>query len=149
MKSAAEWLLAMLWDEDGWRDPNPGRDRVTGLQHALQAATRAEAEGADRDAVVVALLHDAGRPLNDEFHGHVIADIMLGRLPWEWTSALRHHGAFQADLLHGTKVAQGFNGMSWFDNAERLARWDAASFSPDYPHEPLQHFEPLVKEVFA
>jgi predicted HD phosphohydrolase len=37
-----------------------------------------------------------------------------------------------------------------FELAERFAdEWDQTSFDPDYPTQPLEHFEPLVREVFA
>ncbi len=38
---------------------------VTQLQHALQAATRAEAEGADDELITAALLHDLGHLVHD------------------------------------------------------------------------------------
>jgi predicted HD phosphohydrolase len=37
-----------------------------------------------------------------------------------------------------------------FTLAERFAdEWDQTAFDPDYDSEPLEHFEPLVREVFA
>ena len=37
-----------------------------------------------------------------------------------------------------------------FTLAERFAdEWDQVAFDPDYDSEPLEHFEPLVREVFA
>lgn len=42
-----------------------GHEAVTQLQHALQAARLAEAEGADAELIVAALLHDVGHLLHD------------------------------------------------------------------------------------
>ncbi len=37
-----------------------------------------------------------------------------------------------------------------FALAERFAdEWDQVAFDPDYDSESLEHFEPLVREVFA
>ena len=37
-----------------------------------------------------------------------------------------------------------------FALAERFAdEWDQIAFDPDYDTLPLEHFEPLVREVFA
>jgi hypothetical protein len=37
-----------------------------------------------------------------------------------------------------------------FALAERFAdEWDQTSFDPDYPTEPLEHFEALVRRTFA
>ena len=38
----------------------------------------------------------------------------------------------------------------WYGLAEQFAdEWDQTSFDPDYPTEPLSHFEPMVRPVFA
>ena len=38
----------------------------------------------------------------------------------------------------------------WFDYcAEFCAEYDQTSFDPDYPTEPLEHFEPLIRSVLA
>jgi predicted HD phosphohydrolase len=43
-----------------------------------------------------------------------------------------------------------YRGESWFGLAERFAdEWDQTSFDPDYPTQPLEHFEPAVREVFG
>ncbi|HEX2473718.1 MAG TPA: metal-dependent phosphohydrolase, partial [Lacipirellulaceae bacterium] len=42
-----------------------GGEDVTQLEHALQAAMLAEAEGADAPLIVAALLHDIGHLLHD------------------------------------------------------------------------------------
>lgn len=37
-----------------------------------------------------------------------------------------------------------------FELAQRFAdEWDQTSFDPDFPTSPLEHFEPMVREIFA
>ena len=41
-------------------------------------------------------------------------------------------------------------GHPCYELAERFADdWDQNAFDPDYPTLPLEHFEPLVREVFG
>jgi predicted HD phosphohydrolase len=43
-----------------------------------------------------------------------------------------------------------YAGEPWYGLAEQFAdEWDQVSFDPDYDTEPLEHFEPLVREVFG
>src|SRR5690349_10340180 len=93
----------LLEDLRSYHEPfTPGRAAVDGLTHSLQAATRAEAEGVQAPQIVMALVHDAARPLTDTHHGEAIAEIMAERLPEACVNALRFHGGFQADILHDT-----------------------------------------------
>lgn len=132
-----------------WVDPNPSRSKVTALEHALQAATRAARSKQDREFVVACLLHDVARPLSDVHHGEVIAEILKGRVRDSLYFSLRHYGAFQADMFHGTDFAKRFDDTPWYPEAERLAAIDAASFDPEYPSEPLERFVPLVVKVLS
>lgn len=147
--SAFDELLRLLIVHGQWRDPNPSRALVTAEEHALQAATRAERGGYDDQHIVAALIHDAGRPLNDAWHGAVIAEIMRGRLDEHWYPVLRNHGVFQSDLMHGRSVADKWREEPWFGAAQRLAAWDAASFDPGYDSLPLEHFLPKLAVVMA
>jgi predicted HD phosphohydrolase len=141
-------LVGLLRANAWLRDPNPERSRVTGLEHMLQAATRAERDDASPDEIVMALIHDAARPLSDCNHGAVIAEILYGKLPTPLLSVLQHHGEFQADVLAGTRYAWGlYERAAWYPTALRLAAWDAASFQPEYPTEPLEHFLPMLAAV--
>jgi predicted HD phosphohydrolase len=43
-----------------------------------------------------------------------------------------------------------YAGQPWFDLAAQFAdEWDQIAFDPNYETLPLEHFEPLVMEVFA
>lgn len=142
-------LIRLLVEYGGGTDSNPSRAGVTHLEHALRCATLAAADGADDQAVTVALLHDAGRPLSDVHHGELVAEALRCRVAPEWYQALRHHGEFQADILHGTSNAERHAAEPWYDHAVRLARWDAAAFDPATDPLPLTAFAGQLAEVFA
>src|SRR4051795_11135009 len=50
--------------------------QVTRLEHSLQAATRAQHDGADADWVVAALVHDIGDALAPENHSQLAAAML-------------------------------------------------------------------------
>lgn len=148
MHSLASWLVMLLNDLRSYREPyTAGRAAINGLGHALQTATRAERDDAPTSEVVMALVHDAARPLNDVRHGEVIAEIMAGRLPPDCCEALRHHGELGADAVHGTSFSQRYFGLPWYETAVRLQKWDGMSYDPRYPSAPLNHFLPLLEEL--
>jgi predicted HD phosphohydrolase len=68
---------------------------------------------------------------------------------------VEHHGIFQM-LYYGHHYGWDRNARDRFKDhpcfqscADFCERWDQSSFDPDYPMKPLDHFEPLVREVFA
>ncbi len=69
--------------------------RITRLEHALQAATRARRDRADIDWVVAALLHDIGDGLAPQNHDRFAAEILRPFLREEVTWVVEHHGIFQ------------------------------------------------------
>ncbi len=69
--------------------------RISRLDHALQAASRAHREGADIDWVVGAVLHDIGDGLAPQNHDEFAAAILRPFLREEVVWVVRHHGAFQ------------------------------------------------------
>ncbi len=129
--------------------------RVTRLEHALQAATRARRDGADIDWVVAALLHDIGDGLAPQNHDRFAAEILRPFLREEVTWVVEHHGIFQMvyyahhydwDRELRQKYADSPYYQSCVDFCEH---WDQSSFDPDYPMDPLESFEGKVREVFA
>ena len=51
--------------------------RITRLDHGLQSATRAEADGVDIDWIIGALLHDIGDGLAPQNHDKFSAEVVL------------------------------------------------------------------------
>ncbi len=79
-----------------------GEEAVSQLQHALQAATLAEAEGAPADLIAAALLHDIGHITDPEFeaamargedrwHENLGADFLSGLFGANVTEPVRMH----------------------------------------------------------
>lgn len=69
--------------------------KITRLEHALQAATRAARDGADLDWVVGALLHDIGDGLAPQNHDRFSAEVIRPFVREEVTWVVEHHGIFQ------------------------------------------------------
>ncbi|MFK7752766.1 MAG: HD domain-containing protein [Sedimentitalea sp.] len=129
--------------------------QITRLGHSLQSATRAWYDGADTDWIVAALLHDIGdiyAPYNhDEYAASVLKPFVREQVTW----VVEKHGDFQM-IYYGHHVGgnqhkrDAYAGHAYFDDCAAFCeRWDQASFDPDYDTLPLDHFAPLVHEVFA
>ena len=129
--------------------------RVSRLQHSLQSAARAEADGADEDMIVGALIHDIGDELAPYNHSQLAASVIRPYVRSEVTWVLHHHGLFQ-----NFYYAHHFGG----DRHERdrykdhpayqlcvdfCEKWDQASFDPSYPTPSLDYFAPMVRRVFS
>jgi predicted HD phosphohydrolase len=128
---------------------------VTRLGHSLQAATRAERDGADEELVVAALLHDIGDELAPYNHAEVAAGILRPYVRPEVSWIVEQHGLFQnyyyVHHLGGDRNARDkLRGHRWFEACAHFCEaWDQCSFDPDYASAPLSHFEPLLQRIFA
>lgn len=129
--------------------------KITRLDHALQAGTRASRDGADKDWIVGALLHDIGDGLAPQNHDRFSAEVIRPYVREEVAWVVEHHGIFQmiyfAQHYGWDKDArERFRGHIYFNSCEEFCeRWDQVSFDPDYDNEPLSYFEPIVTEVFS
>ncbi len=129
--------------------------KINRLEHGLQSGTRALRDGADIDWVVGALLHDIGDGLapqnHDRFSAEVIRPFVRDEVAW----VVEHHGIFQV-FYYGHHYGWDRNARDefkdhpcWQSCADFCERWDQSSFDPDYQYEPLEVFEPMVREVFG
>ena len=150
-EGTADRLLAALVD----LDKGLSGYQVSRLGHSLQAATRAEYDGADIDWIVAALLHDIGdiyAPYNhDEYAASILRPFVREQVSW----VVEKHGDFQL-VYYGEHVgANPAKRDAYADNpyfndcATFCERWDQSSFDPEYDQLPLSHFAPRVREVFA
>lgn len=136
-------------------DDAPSAYRVSRREHSLQAASRAFRDGADGDWVVAALLHDVGDLYAPYNHDEYAAAVLRPYLREQCTWVVAHHGLFQryyyAHHFGGDREARRrHEGSPYYDDAVSFcARWDQASFDPEYSGLPLDAFRPLVAEVFA
>ena len=129
--------------------------KITRLDHGLQSATRAHREGADIDWVVGALLHDIGDGLAPQNHDRMSAEVIRPFVREEVSWVVEHHGIFQM-IYYGHHYGWDRNARDHYKDhpsfnacADFCERWDQSSFDPDYESEPLEFFEPMVREVFG
>jgi predicted HD phosphohydrolase len=128
---------------------------VDQLTHSLQTATRAEEAGADQQMVVAALCHDIGKFVSVANHPKIAAEILRPYVPEDVFNVILTHQDFQGRHYYhhfggDPEAREQYRGQPWFSLGEKFAdEWDQTSFDPDYPTKPLDHFEPLVREVFA
>jgi predicted HD phosphohydrolase len=129
--------------------------RVTRLEHSLQAASRAEADGADDEMIVAALIHDLGDELAPANHSEYAAAIIRPYVRAEVTWTVQHHGLFQ-EYYYAHHVGRDPNARDalrdhpWFDTCAHFCEvYDQAAFDPDYPSRSLAHFQPLVERIFS
>jgi predicted HD phosphohydrolase len=128
---------------------------VSQLDHALQTATRAERDGASEDMIIASLCHDIGKTFSNMNHPAIAAEMLR---PWVSDEAywvVKYHQDFQgrhyyARIGMDPEMRRRHEGHEHYAMAERFADdWDQTAFDPDYPSEPLEHFEPLVRKVFS
>ncbi|HEX7167254.1 MAG TPA: HD domain-containing protein [Acidimicrobiales bacterium] len=128
------------------------------LVHCLQTATRAERDRADPEVVVASLCHDIGKAISVPNHPAIAAEILKPYVRPAVYDMIRVHQDFQGKHYYhhfgGDPDAREKHRESLdpetFELAGRFADdWDQTSFDPDYDTEPLEHFEPLVRQVFA
>jgi predicted HD phosphohydrolase len=136
-------------------DDGLGGYRVTRLEHSLQAATRAEADGADEEMIVGALIHDLGDSLAPENHSRYAAEIIRPYVRAEVCWVVEHHGLFQKVYYahffgEDPELRAAYRDHPYYESCVRFCEsWDQAAFDPDYPTRPLEHFEPRLRRVFS
>lgn len=127
-------------------------DRTT---HSLQSATRAFRDGRETEYVVAALVHDLGDTLAPFSHGRLAASILRPFVSERIAWIIEHHPVFQTyhyGPFLGTdpNAREWYRGHQWFDDtAEFCARYDENCFDRNFDSLPLEHFSPLVREVFG
>ncbi|MGY6500703.1 MAG: HD domain-containing protein [Acidimicrobiales bacterium] len=128
---------------------------ITQLEHSLQTATRAEQDGADLDMIVASLCHDIGKTFSNANHPAIAAEMLR---PWVSDEAywvVKYHQDFQGRHYYARigldpEMRRKHLGHPHYAMAERFADdWDQTAFDPDFESYPLDHFEPMVREVFS
>ena len=147
----AERLLDMVKGLDGITDGFS----VNQMEHALQTATRAERDGADEEVIVASLLHDVGKLISVFNHPRIAAEILRPYVRDDVYYMVAVHQDFQGRYYYDhlgmdPNLRDRHLGQPWYELAERFAdEWDQRAFDPDYLSEQLDHFEPMVRRVFA
>ena len=125
------------------------------LVHSLQTATLAERDGADQEVVVASLCHDIGKNISVFGHPEIAAAMLRSYVRSDVYNMIRAHQDFQGRHYYhhfggDVNAREQYRGEPWFALAEQFAdEWDQIAFDPDGPYESLEHFEPMVREVFA
>src|ERR1700676_4229834 len=120
---------------------------VDQLTHCLQTATRAERAGADDELVVAYLCHAIGKAVCGPNPPRIAAEILRPYVRAEVTAAIAAHQDFQGRHYYhhfdlDPDMRDRYREEDWFEMAEQFAdEWDQNSFDPEYPTEPLSHFE--------
>ena len=128
---------------------------VNQLVHALQTATRAERAGEDLDVVVGALCHDMAKTIINANHDAIAGEMVRPYLSEDVTWMVGHHQDFQGKHYYHVlgldpAAREQFRGHPAFDLTVRFADdYDQIAFDPNYDTLPLEHFEPMVREVFS
>lgn len=128
---------------------------VTQLEHGLQTAAHAERAGADIDVVVAALCHDMGKVISTPNHAAIAAEMIKPYVSEEADFAVKVHQDFEGvHYLHKLGVDPmtrlQHRDHPAYELAERFAdEWDERAFDPDFETPPLDHFLPMVVEVFS
>ena len=125
---------------------------VDRLEHSLQTATRAERDGRDDEYVLCALLHDIGDTLSPYNHPSIAAGILKPFVSEANHFMVEQHGIFQGyyfwhHLGMDRNTRERFRDSPYFEYTEEFcARYDQAAFDADYRSNPLEHYEPLIRE---
>jgi len=125
------------------------------LTHCLQTATLAQQAGADDEMVVASLCHDIGKAISVPNHGAIAAEMLKPYVRPDVYHSIKHHQDFQGRHYYNhfgmsTELREQYRDQSWFALCEQFTDdWDQVAFDPNGHTEPLEHFEPLVRQVFA
>jgi predicted HD phosphohydrolase len=128
---------------------------VDRLEHSLQTATRAYRANRDDEYVFCALIHDIGDLLGPLNHADVAAAVVKPFVSEQNHWMVEKHAIFQGyyffhHLGLDRDLREQFREHEWFDyTAEFCQEYDQAAFDPGYDTLPLEHFEPLVRQVLT
>ena len=128
---------------------------VNGLEHSLQAGTRALRDGRSADYVVAALLHDVGDLVGPRNHAAVAASILRPYVSEKIAWIVEHHTVFQYNHFGhhigiDPDMRDTYLGHPYYEAAaEFVDLYDSESFDPSYESLPLEELEPLLRQVFV
>jgi predicted HD phosphohydrolase len=141
----------------GWLREMDGASpyQISRLDHCLQSATRAEADGRDMEYIVCALLHDVGDVIGTANHSQVAAALLRPYVTEQNWWIVNYHGLFQGYYYfrHFGKdpdMRDHYRSSPHYEACvEFCAKYDQNCFDPEYPNKPLEYWEPMVRELFA
>jgi predicted HD phosphohydrolase len=126
---------------------------VDRLEHSLQTATRAERDGRDDEYVLCALVHDIGDTLSPYNHPDIAAAILKPFVSEANHFMVQHHGEFQGYYFWhyfglDKDAREQWRDSPYFEHTEEFcAKYDQTAFDADYRSNPLEHYEPLIRQI--
>jgi predicted HD phosphohydrolase len=135
-------------------DGDHGGFAVDRLTHSLQTATRAERAGRDDEYVLCALIHDIGDTLASYNHADLAATVLKPFVSEQNHWMVEKHAIFQGYYFFhflglDRDMREQHRGHQWFDYTEEFcAEYDQPAFDPGYDTNPLEHYEPLIRQAF-
>jgi predicted HD phosphohydrolase len=105
--------------------------------------------------VVASLCHDIGKAISVPNHGAIAAEMLKPYVRPDVYHSIKHHQDFQGRHYYNhfgmsTELREQYRDQPWFALCEQFTDdWDQVAFDPNGHTESLEHFEPLVREVFA
>jgi predicted HD phosphohydrolase len=147
----ADNLLAMLRSLASLTEGFP----VNQLEHALQTAALAERDGADEELIVAALCHDVGILIEPSNHALIAAEILKPFVRKDVYWVVRVHQEFQGRYYFhhfdlDRNISDRYKGHPAYAMAERFSSaWDQRAFDPGRETPPLEHYEPMLRKIFA
>ena len=102
-----------------------------------------------------ALLHDLGDPLAPFNHPEIAAAIVKPFVSEANHWMVEHHGIFQGYYFWhhiglDRNTRDRFSGHQYYDRCEEFcAEYDGPAFDPKYQSNPIEHYEPLIRDVFG
>ena len=129
--------------------------KISRLEHALQAATRAYQNEESEEMVVATLLHDIGDDLAPMNHSQYAASILRPYVSEKTYWIILHHGLFQT-YYSAHHLDRDRNARDKFKDHKHYTatvdfceKYDQCSFDPNFKNMSLKDFEPLVKKIFS
>jgi predicted HD phosphohydrolase len=136
-------------------DGDYGGFPIDRLQHSLQTATLAHADGRDDEYVVCALLHDIGDTLGSYNHPDIAAAILKPFVSADNLWMVEKHNIFQGYYFFhhigmNRDMRDQFRDHPCFARTEEFcAKYDGPAFSAERETKPLAFFEPMLRTVLA
>lgn len=151
VENAGEAFLQML---EAQRDNACQGWMINNYQHSLQCATRALRAGEDDELVITALFHDIAQDFYPYAHDRMSAALLEPYLGEENLWIVANHQVFQLAFRtrsrFDTRACEKHRGHPFYERALHFCEhYDQNCFDPDYPHEPLETFAPMVKRHFS
>jgi len=105
--------------------------------------------------VFASLMHDVGKAISVPNHGAISAEMIKPYVRDDVYRTILNHQDFQGRHYYQhfgapTDLRDQFRDESWFALCEQFTDdWDQQAFDPQAETFPLEHFEPLIREITA